>query len=80
MRREPLQQEGSIEKWVENQSAAPAEWSAKETNEAEEVSVVNPLGIDTTTEAFEPGGGGAKVTPSLGSETTPHRALRTGGT
>ena len=59
---------GRIEKWVEQKSAATAEWSAKRNNEAEEDSELRPPGIDTTTEAFEPGGRVAEVTPKLGSE------------
>ena len=47
---------GRIENWVEQQSAATAEWSAKRNNEAEEDSKLRPPGIDTTSEAVEPGG------------------------
>ena len=42
---------GEIEKWVEQHSAATAQWSAKEINEAEEASELKPSGMDTTTEA-----------------------------
>ena len=56
---------GGIEKEVEEHSAAIAEWSARETDEAEEAS---ELKSDTTTEAFEPGGGVMQMTPTCGSE------------
>ena len=51
---------GEIEEGIEQHSAdaARAESSTKETNEAEEDSGVKPSGMDTTTEEFEPGGGG----------------------
>ena len=55
---------GGIEKEVEEHSAAIAEWSARETDEAEEASEMKHYGMDTTTEAVEPGGGVAEVTPT----------------
>ena len=59
---------GVIEKEVEQHSAAIAEWSARETDEAEEASELKLSGMDTTTDAFEPGVEVAEMTPTCGSE------------
>ena len=56
---------GRIEEWVEQQSAATAEWSVKGTPETEETSELEPSGMNTTT---EPGDGVVQVTSTLGSE------------
>ena len=62
---------GRVEKWVEQHSTATAEWSAKETNEAKEASKLKRPGVDTTTQAFEPGGGDSEMTPRLGIKVAP---------
>ena len=59
---------GEVEKGVEQNSASTAEWSAKEIDEVEEASELKPPGLDTTSEAFEPGGVAAESTPTLGSK------------
>ena len=57
-----------IEKKAEQHSAATAEWGLKEINRNEEASELKPLGMNTTTEVFEPGGGVAEMTPTRGNE------------
>ena len=55
---------GRIKEWVEQQSAATAEWSVKGTHETEETSELEPSGMNTTT---EPGDGVVQVTSTLGT-------------
>ena len=59
--------DGGIEKGVEQQSLAITEWSA-EIVTAEEAFKLGWSGMDTTTDAFEPGGGAVEMTPTHGSE------------
>ena len=59
--------DGGIEKEVEQQSLAITEWSA-ETVTAEEAFKLGWSGMDTTTDAFEPGVEVAEMTPTRGSE------------
>ena len=63
--RETEMDTGRIKEWVEQQSAATAEWSVKGTPEAEETSELEPSGMNTT---MEPGDGVVQVTSTLGSE------------
>ena len=64
------------ENWIEQHSAATVEWSARKMDrkkgcmiyEAKEAFELKPSGLDTTTEAFEPGGWVAWVSPTLESE------------
>jgi hypothetical protein len=63
--RETEMDTGRIEEWVEQQSAATAEWSVKGTPETEETSELEPSGMNTT---MEPGDGVVQVTSTLGSE------------
>ena len=47
---------GGIKRKVEQQSPVTLQWSAKGTNEAVKISRLRRTCIETTTQAFEPGG------------------------